>query len=104
MKRFISACMIAGLCAFANPAFAQTTAKQDTKRAGEQVKDAGKDAGAAAKDAGKATAKATKKAAKSTKRHVKGTPYTASCKDGTTYSGKTRKDACAGHGGVKAWT
>jgi hypothetical protein len=104
MKRFISACIIAGLCAFANPAFAQTTAKQDTKRAGEAVKDAGKDTGSAAKDLGKATAKATKRTAKSVKHHVKGTPYTADCKDGTTYSGKSRRGACSGHGGVKAWT
>lgn len=104
MKRFISACMIAGLCACASPTFAQTTAKQDTKRAGEEAKDAGKDAGSAVKDVGKATAKATKRTAKSAKHHVKGTPYTADCKDGTTYTGKTRKGACSGHGGVKAWT
>lgn len=29
---------------------------------------------------------------------------TASCKDGTNYAGTTRKGACAGHGGVLAWT
>jgi hypothetical protein len=28
---------------------------------------------------------------------------TASCKDGTTFSGTSRKGACAGHGGVQAW-
>ena len=103
MKRFISACMIAGLCACASPTFAQTV-KQDTKRAGEEAKDAGKAAGSAAKDVGKATARATKRTAKSAKHHVKGTPYTADCKDGTTYTGKTRRGACSGHGGVKAWT
>ena len=104
MKRFISACMIAGLCAFASPAMAQSTAKQDAKAAGQETKDAGKAAGDAAKDAGKATAKATKKTAKSVKHRVKGTTVTANCNDGTTYSGKSRRGACSGHGGVKAWT
>jgi hypothetical protein len=28
---------------------------------------------------------------------------TATCKDGTTYSGAHRAGACAGHGGVQAW-
>ena len=28
---------------------------------------------------------------------------TATCKDGTTYSGATRSGACHGHGGVKSW-
>jgi hypothetical protein len=28
---------------------------------------------------------------------------TASCKDGTTFSGASRKGACAGHGGVQSW-
>ncbi len=28
---------------------------------------------------------------------------TAACKDGTSFSGDTRKGACAGHGGVKSW-
>jgi Protein of unknown function (DUF3761) len=28
---------------------------------------------------------------------------TAKCKDGTTYSGESRKGACSGHGGVKSW-
>ena len=34
---------------------------------------------------------------------VQGATVTASCKDGTSFSGDTRKGACAGHGGVKAW-
>ena len=29
---------------------------------------------------------------------------TASCKDGTTYSGAGRQGACANHGGVRVWT
>ncbi len=28
---------------------------------------------------------------------------TAQCKDGTYFSGKTRRGACAGHGGIKDW-
>lgn len=28
---------------------------------------------------------------------------TATCKDGTPYSGQTRSHACQGHGGVKTW-
>ncbi len=28
---------------------------------------------------------------------------TATCKDGTTFSGKTRSGACSGHGGVQSW-
>lgn len=29
---------------------------------------------------------------------------TATCKDGTSFSGTTKHGACGGHGGVKAWT
>jgi hypothetical protein len=28
---------------------------------------------------------------------------TATCKDGSTFAGKTRSGACRGHGGVKSW-
>jgi hypothetical protein len=28
---------------------------------------------------------------------------TATCKDGTTFSGKTKRGACSRHGGVQAW-
>ena len=28
---------------------------------------------------------------------------TATCKDGTSYSGTTKSGACSGHGGVKTW-
>lgn len=30
-------------------------------------------------------------------------PVTATCKDGSAFSGPTRSGACRGHGGVKAW-
>ena len=29
---------------------------------------------------------------------------TATCKDGTTYAGPSKKGACTAHGGVKTWT
>lgn len=31
------------------------------------------------------------------------TPVTATCKDGTAFSGTSRSGACRGHGGVQAW-
>jgi hypothetical protein len=30
-------------------------------------------------------------------------PVTATCKDGTSFSGTTRSGACRGHGGVQTW-
>jgi hypothetical protein len=30
-------------------------------------------------------------------------PVTATCKDGSSFSGKTRSGACRGHGGVQTW-
>jgi hypothetical protein len=33
-----------------------------------------------------------------------GETMSATCKDGTTFSGTTRRGACSGHGGVKDWT
>lgn len=80
----------------------QTTATEETKKAGDAAKDAGKDTADAAKHAGKATAKATKKAAKSTKKAVTGDNH-ATCADGTVQAGKTEAAAASGckdHGGV----
>jgi hypothetical protein len=31
------------------------------------------------------------------------TPVTATCKDGTNFSGTSRSGACSGHGGVQTW-
>jgi hypothetical protein len=31
------------------------------------------------------------------------TPVTATCKDGTAFSGTSRSGACGGHGGVQSW-
>jgi hypothetical protein len=104
--------------------FAQATdAQQDAKKAGQEAKEAGQKAGEAAKDAGKAAAKGTKRAAKKTGQVAKDaaneagtgtkkaakavkrklTPHTtsATCKDGTVQSGKTKTTACLDHGGVK---
>ena len=82
-------------------AFAQTTAGDDAKRAGQATKDAGKDAGEAAKDAGKATAKTAKKTGKVIKKAVTPDTTTALCKDGTVQKGKTKTTACDDHGGVQ---
>ncbi len=35
--------------------------------------------------------------------HAQTSPVTATCKDGTTYSGATRSGACRGHKGVASW-
>ena len=35
--------------------------------------------------------------------HAQTAPVTATCKDGTAYSGARRSGACSGHGGVKAF-
>ena len=89
MRKLISAFVIAAVCAVGSAAIAQTTtAKQDATKSGQATKTAPKATGAAAKGAGKATAAAT---------------LTATCKDGTTYTGKTKKGACSKHGGVKSW-
>ena len=73
MKRLIARSLMVVLCAgVAYPAAAQTGAKEEAKKAGEQTKEAGKEAGSAAKHAGKATAKATKKTGKAVKNVVTG--------------------------------
>ncbi len=101
----------------------QTDATQDAKKAGTEAKDAAKDTGEAAKDAGKATGKATKsaakktgqvtkdaaketatgteKAAKAAKKKLTPDTTTATCKDGTVRTGKTKTTACFDHGGVQ---
>jgi len=101
MKRLIARSLMLVLCAgAAYPAAAQTGAKEEAKKAGEQTKEAGKDAGSAAKHAGKATAKATKKTGKAVKNVVTG-DITALCNDGKEHSGDNPADACKDHGGTK---
>lgn len=96
---------------------------QDAKKAGKEAKDAAKDSGEAAKDAAKATGKAAKsgakktgqvtkdaaketatgtsKAAKTVKKKLTPDTTSATCKDGTVQTGKTKTTACFDHGGVR---
>ena len=104
MHRLISALMIAGMCVSGSAVFAQSSgAKEETKKAGEATKEAGKDTADAAKHIGKATVKGTKKAGNAVKNTIVGDDVRATCKDGTTYTGRSRQDACEKHGGVKVW-
>ena len=125
-RNFLTGTAIVCVVAFGIPAgtFAQeTSAHQDAEKAGKEAKAAGKSAGAATKDAAKATAKGTKKVAKKTaqvtkdgaketatgtkkaakavKRKVTEDTATATCKDGTVQTGKTKTTACVNHGGVQ---
>ena len=54
-----------------------------------------------AEDAAKEAATGTKKAAKSVKKTVTPDTTSATCKDGTVETGKTKTTACIDHGGVK---
>jgi len=78
MRNFVSALVIATMCASGGAAFAQTQSSKP------------------------AAAKSSQSAKKASKSDAEMT-VTATCKDGTTYTGKTKKGACAGHGGVKSW-
>jgi hypothetical protein len=118
--------LVAALCVVGTPtmSWAQDSAKEDAKQAGEKTKDAGKAAGDAAKEGGKAAGKAgkavgegakdvgeatgdaakdvgkaTKDAAKGVKNDVTGKTIKAKCADGTTQSGKSAATACEKHGG-----
>jgi hypothetical protein len=104
MRRLISAFVIAGMCASGSAVLAQSSgAKEETKKAGQATKEAGKDTADAAKHIGKATVKGTKKAGRAVKNTVTGDDVKATCNDGTTYTGRSREDACEKHGGVKVW-
>jgi hypothetical protein len=124
-RNVLTGAAIACAVAFGIPTtFAQATdAQQDAKKAGKEAKAAGQAAGEATKDAGKATAKGTKhaakktgqvakdaatevgtgtkKTAKSVKRELTPDTTSATCKDGTVQSGKTKTTACLDHGGVQ---
>jgi hypothetical protein len=112
---------IACVFAFGTTAFAQTTTTDEAKKAGQETKEAAKSAGEAGEHAGKAvakgakktgqvaedaakeTAEGTKKAAKSTKKALTPDTTSATCKDGTVETGKTKTTACIDHGGVKSF-
>jgi hypothetical protein len=103
MHRFISALVIAGLCASGSAAYAQDTGtKTEAKKAGEATKEAGKDTADAAKHVGKATVRGTKKVGRAVKNAVTD-DFKATCVDGTTWEGDSRAGACEKHGGVKVW-
>ena len=82
---------------------AQSGAKDEAKKAGEAAKEAGKDTADAAKHIGKATVKGTKKVGAAVKNTVAGDDVKATCNDGTSYTGRSREDACEKHGGVRVW-
>jgi hypothetical protein len=104
MRRFISALVVVGMCASGSAVFAQDSgAKEETKKAGQATKEAGKDTADAAKHIGKATVKGTKKAGAAVKNTIVGDDFKATCNDGTTYTGRSREDACEKHGGVRVW-
>jgi hypothetical protein len=101
-RRFLSHSILA--CAFAftlsGAAFAQSTTSDEEHKTKEATKSAAEDTADAAKHAGKTVAKGTKKAAKATKKAVTPDTTSATCKDGTVQTGKTKETACIGHGGV----
>ena len=121
VRSTVIACVV--VVASSTGAFAQTTAHQDADKAGQEAKAAGREAKDATKDAAKATAKGTKKVAKKTaqvtkdgaketatgtkkvakkvKRAVTPDTTSATCKDGTVQTGKTKTTACLNHGGVQ---
>jgi hypothetical protein len=117
LKHSAIACVFA--FGIATTAFAQTTATDEAKSAGQETKEAAKAAGEAGEHAGKAVAKGakktgqvtedaaketatgTKKAAKKVGKAVTPDTTSATCKDGTVETGKTKTTACIDHGGVK---
>jgi hypothetical protein len=117
LKHSVIACVFA--FGITTAAFAQTTTTDEAKKAGQETKEAAKAAGEAgehagkaaakgaektgqvAKDAAKETATGTKKAAKSVKKAVTPDTTSATCKDGSVQTGKTKTTACVDHGGVR---
>jgi hypothetical protein len=121
--------LVVALSAVGTPTvtWAQDSAKEDAKQAGQKTKEAGKAAGDAAKEGGKAAGKtgkavgegakevgedtgdaakdvgkASKDAAKGVKNGVTGKTIKVKCADGTTQSGKSAATACEEHGGAAA--
>ena len=73
----------------------------DTK---DEVKRTPKNVSAAAKTTGKNVKEAAGDVSETAQKTVHPKQYTASCKDGTTYKGRSRNNACKNHGGVANWT
>ena len=102
LNHSILACVLTfGLGPMVPAAFAQTTTSDEAHKTKEATKDAAQDTADAAKSAAKTVAKGTKKAAKATKKAVTPDTTSATCKDGTVQTGKTKTTACNGHGGVE---
>jgi hypothetical protein len=105
-RRFLSHSILAcaltlSLAPMTQVAFAQsTTTSDEAHKTKEAAKDAADATADAAKHAAKTVTKSTKKAAKATKKAVTPDTTTATCKDGTVQTGKTKETACIGHGGV----
>lgn len=63
-----------------------------------------KNVGKAAAKVGHGTKEAAEDASEDTKKTVAPKKYHAACKDGSTWSGRTKKGACRKHGGVANWS
>ena len=93
MRKLIASLVVAGFCAAGSPSFAQFGAVKDgVKKAGEATVDT-------TKKGVEATEKGAKKVGEETKNAVQ-TTYT--CNDGKTDQATLKKNACKGHGGVRA--
>ena len=93
MRKLIASVVVAGLCAFGSPSYAQFGAvKEGAKKAGDATVET-------TKKGVEATEKGTKKVAKGTKDVVQ-TTYV--CNDGKTDQATVKANACKDHGGVKA--
>ena len=105
-RKFLSHSILACALTFslgpmAQVAFGQsTTTSDEAHKTKEATKNAADDTADAAKHAAKTVVKGTKKAAKATKKAVTPDTTSATCKDGTVQTGKTKETACIGHGGV----
>ena len=85
-----------------NPVSSVGKAAKDAGKATVQgTKGAVKTAGDVTQDAAKKTVETTKNAGKAAEGAVTPGKTSATCKDGTVQTGKTKKQACAHHGGVK---
>jgi hypothetical protein len=105
-RKFLSHSILAfaltvSLGPMAQATYAQsTTTSDEAHKTKEATKDAADATADAAKHAAKTVAKGAKKGAKATKKAVTPDTTSATCKDGTVQTGKTKETACIGHGGV----
>jgi len=114
-RTLLTASAIAGVLTLGIPtgAAALTNGAQNpVKKVGKATKEAGKATAKGTKEAVKTTGEVTSDAAKKTATETKNAGKTvegaarpdavsARCKDGKVHTGKTKAEACAGHGGIK---